>query len=307
MTFSTIVAQASSKVLDVPGGTSDHVPIQQFKNNNGSGLGTPNQQWFILPVAKDEDNPLDVGYFIVSRATGQLLTVSSDDWDQHARPTRVIQGFRYPGTPQVQAWSIRENSDASNCIYSMLGDLGTPNPQVLDVPADQLYNDGAKVQLWPFHGGINQRWSLVQQDIKVFAMFSRANRKVMDVPAFSHGDELVNQNQYNGGPNQLWMINPPEWEGQYHRITAVHSDKLLQLSRDGRLMQAAYDPNSQNQQWEMIPAINDSFIFQNRGTGKALDVSLDHDGRILQNVPDGSANQEWWTREVRVLYQILEF
>ena len=85
----------------------------------------------------------------------------------------------------------------------------------------------------------------------------------------------------------------------------MHSDKLLQLSLDGRSMQAAFDPNSQHQEWELIPAINDILVLQNRATGRVLDVSLDS-GLILQNVPDGSANQEWWTIEVRVLYQDIQ-
>jgi hypothetical protein len=44
---------STDKVLDVPNGTSDHVPIQQFRNNNGAGqLGSSNQPWIFLNAGK---------------------------------------------------------------------------------------------------------------------------------------------------------------------------------------------------------------------------------------------------------------
>ena len=208
MTFATIVSQPTGKVLDVPGGTSDHVPIQQIRNNNGGGLGTPNQQWFAVPITRNEDDVLEVGHFIVSRSTGQLLRVRDEDWQRQARPVHIFQDFHVPADQQAQSWATWDNPDGSVSIFSMLANRDVPNPEAIDVPADQLQNDGAKIQLWPFHGGPNQRWILVQQDITVYAMFSRANRQVMDVPAFSHGDELVHQNQYNGGPNQTLDDQP---------------------------------------------------------------------------------------------------
>jgi hypothetical protein len=295
MIFTTIVFTPednilpTSKILEVPNDTLDPVQIQIFRNNNGGGLGFRNQQWFMA------------NNFIVSRSSGMALSVHGfADPPPALQP--VFQGFIADGDT-AQLWEFRNNPNGGPISILSRLHLELPNRYALDVPADQMNADGAKIQIWPYHGGPTQRWRLVQQDIPVFAIRSRDNYQVMDVPAFSHVDrELVHQNQYNGGPNQLWMINPPVGQGQYHRITAVHSDKLLQISPEGRLTQGAYDPNAQSQEWELIPAVNDSFVFQNRATGQALDASLNGD-LILQNWPDVSAHQEWWTIQVEYLYQ----
>jgi hypothetical protein len=297
MIFTTIVFTPednilpTSKILEVPNDTLDPVQIQIFRNRNGGGLGFRNQQWFLA------------GDTIVSRSSGKVLRVhGAEDPPPALKP--VFQDFYAPGGDEyTQKWRFSNNPDGGPIsIFSQLPS-DSPNPYAIDVPADQMNADGAKIQIWPYHGGPTQRWRLVQQDIPVFAIRSRDNYQVMDIPAFSHVDrELVHQNQYNGGPNQLWMINPPVGQGQYHRITAVHSDKLLQISPEGRLTQGAYDPNAQSQEWELIPAVNDSFVFQNRATGQALDASLDGD-LILQNWPDVSAHQEWWTIQVDWLYR----
>jgi hypothetical protein len=306
MQFTTIVSTTDPQMVwDVPGGTLNHVPLQQYTNNVGGGLGSPNQQWFLV-------NPGQAaGQYIVSRSSGQGLSVSVSDWQQKPNPLLIYQDFLGSNGLATQRWVDDHWNHANGSPVYFFTDLDyaagqSADPLVITVPANQRQNNGARLQLSrlsPINRGDTKLWNLVQQDIKVFAYFSRANRNVMDVPAFSHGDgEFVHQNKYNGGPNQLWMVNPPGGEGQYHRITAVHSDKLLQLSNNGHLVQAAFDPNSQNQQWEMLPTINDSFVIQNRQTGRVLDVGLDPN-LILQNVPDGSANQEWWAAEVHFLYE----
>jgi hypothetical protein len=308
MLFSTIVSQLTGKVLDVPNGTSEHVPIQQFKKNPGPDpLGTSNQQWLFVPAPHPGDSAFEYGSYIVNRSTGQTLEVSLPDFRRDIRPLRISQGFLDPHQfVRNQTWSrqANENGDGSFFIFSMLANRAPsiPDPRAIDIPADGLDRDETQIQLFPFHGGPNQRWNLLELDIPVFAIFSRQNRMVMDVPAFNHGDgDGIQQNAYNGGSNQLWVVDPPAGQGQFHTIVSVCSDKVLQVSDDGTLVQAGLVADARNQQWELIPATNNSLIFLNRETEQALDSSVG-DQFIRQNIPDGSANQEWWTREVPRLF-----
>ena len=307
MLFTTIVSTTSPQMVwDVPNGTLNHVPIEQNRNYE-AGLGARNQQWLLV----GGDDPAAT-IFIVSRCSGQLLGVSDSEWQNKPNPFPLYQDFRGVDGLASQVWSTSNRAPASGgrvIIYSSFLDSFPPE-YVVGIPADQIHTNGAQLQLvplYPLNRG-TKFWNLVQQDIKVYAYFSRLkNRHVLDVPGFSQTDnERVQQYGYNGGTNQLWVVTPPSGQSQYHHITALHSDKFLQLSNDGYLVQATYDANSMNQQWEMIPSgINDSFLIQNRRNGLVLDLGLD-ETYVLQNQPNGSASQEWWAMEAVALYRPIE-
>jgi hypothetical protein len=304
MQFFTMASQPTGKVLDVPNGTSDHVPIQQFRNNNGAGqLGSSNQQWIFHSPPHDGD--LEVGSHIVSRATGQALEVPFDDFRNGIKPLHIFQSFVPPASiKQNQTWSRFSNDDGSVSIFSMLANRDVPNPQALDVPADHLQDDGTLVQLFPFHGGPVQRWNLSSVFIRVHLIVAARDSSVLDVPGFTHDDSFVQHNAANSGTNQLWIIDPPVGTAGFHTITSVCSDKVLQIADDGSLMQAAPAPDSQNQQWLLITTGADAnFLIQNRTSGQALDSSLDA-VRVFQTFPAVGQNQEWSAREVAFLYAV---
>jgi hypothetical protein len=302
MRFTTIAAQASGKVLDVPGGTSaEDVPIQQFHDNNGPGqIGSLNQQW-IRHVA---DGGVDEQ--IISRLTGKGLRFDFAGLQQDMRPLHIFQAVVAPkGGPGNETWEVWNNADGSFCILSMMRDAQNGR-RALDIPADALDEDQTEVQLWPYHAGDTQRFNFIDQDLDVMAMISRGDRRAWDVPGFSQQPGPLQQFGYHGGTNQLFTIAPGVFDAGPHAITSVSSGLTLGVDGGGALVQAA-PTGGPEQQWDFVTATNESVIIRNRSRpGLSLDRSVNP--VQIRLAPDaGGGSQEWWPILTRVLYQPLPF
>jgi hypothetical protein len=307
MKFTTIVSTPNgqilpaSQVLEVPNDTLDPVQIQTFHNRNGGNLGFRNQQWFVV---RTSDDGLSL---IVSRSTGKVLHVRG--WNPVVLSSKpVFQDFRNQNVQLDQSWMLPPNYNGDS--ISVQSGLNRPNhlnphPPPYALSVDPPMTDGAHISISQFNDGPGQRWTMVEQDIPVVAIASRQNpNSVLDVASFSHDDgETVRQNQYNGGPNQLWMIHALVDHPQFCRITAVHSDKVLQANSDGYLIQGVYNSDAQNQIWQQVQ-VNDSCLFLNRESGLALQASR-NGVPLMVEPPNVTSLQEWSTIAVDQLYQNL--
>jgi hypothetical protein len=133
-------------------------------------------------------------------------------------------------------------------------------------------------------------------------MISRGDRRAWDVPGFAQGPGPIQQFPYNGGTNQLWTIDPGVYAAGPHVITSVSSGLVLGIDGSGTVMQGA--PNGgPEQQWDFVPAVNESVIIQNRARpGFSLDRSVNQ--MLLRLAPDaGGGDQEWWPILVPQIYR----
>lgn len=148
-------------------------------------------------------------YKIVSQFHGLALDVpgfSTDDGKQ-------IQQWADNGAAN-QHWELVPVSLPWTAPPPTVGDflfkiVSQSSGKVLEVPFDQLQNNGAKIQQYTDNGGVNQHWrlTLVDADGITFVITSMGSGKVLDVPAFStKTGELIQQWDYLGRTNQHWQL-----------------------------------------------------------------------------------------------------
>lgn len=78
---------------------------------------------------------------------------------------------------------------------------------VLDVEGAWTWN-GATVLQWPWHGGDNQRWRLVDNGDGTYRLENEHSGLVLDVEGASTSNGAnVQQWAWNGGDNQRWILS----------------------------------------------------------------------------------------------------
>ena len=70
-------------------------------------------------------------------------------------------------------------------------------------------DNGAKVQLWPKHGGKNQRFRIDIVGNGLVRFVAKHTGKVIDCPGPFKDGGIIHYWQYHGGSNQLWRILKP--------------------------------------------------------------------------------------------------
>ena len=117
-------------------------------------------------------------------------------------------------------------------------------------------NDGASVIQWPYFGGPNQQWQIVDVGGGYYKIVNRNSGKGLDVSGGSTNDGAsVIQWPYFGGPNQQWQV--VDVGGGYYKIVNRNSGKALDVSGasiadGGAVIQWPYSGGN-NQQWQILP------------------------------------------------------
>ncbi|HVI44512.1 MAG TPA: M57 family metalloprotease [Chitinophaga sp.] len=126
--------------------------------------------------------------------------------------------------------------------------------KVVDVDANYIYNDGAKVQQWTWLGHDNQKWTFTYLGNGYYKIISVGSGKSLDVDAnFINSDGAkVQQWTWGGNQNQQWIVRP-EANGSY-AIVSKPSGKVLDIdanniNNDGAQIQQWTWLNGGNQRW----------------------------------------------------------
>ncbi|NUT93737.1 MAG: ricin-type beta-trefoil lectin domain protein [Saccharothrix sp.] len=125
------------------------------------------------------------------------------------------------------------------------------NGQCLDVHLDELYTDGARIQLWDCHGNPNQVWYV---DEDSYMIYSPAGGRCLDADPSTTGKPggRVQLWTCHGGSNQQWdlhWLGSGTWaiESRYngHCLDANASE----VHRNGATVQLWPCHYGANQQW----------------------------------------------------------
>ncbi|MBA3685416.1 MAG: RICIN domain-containing protein, partial [Planctomycetes bacterium] len=115
-------------------------------------------------------------------------------------------------------------------------------------------HDGASINQWSTHGGMNQQWRMVDAGDGYWQLVARHSGKALDVSGSSLASgEKVHQWAAHTGHNQQWRIEPAG--GGFHTLRARHSGKCLDVAwastADGAAIQQ-YDGNGgAAQRWSL--------------------------------------------------------
>jgi hypothetical protein len=125
--------------------------------------------------------------------------------------------------------------------------------KVIDVK-DYSIADAASIQQWTYNGTTNQQWTLTDAGNGAFLIRNVGSGKLLDIGTGNYVIQMVN----NGGASQQWYIN--DLGGDVKTIVNVNSGMLLDVEgsslNDGALLQQWPDSGGSNQQWRLIPLVN---------------------------------------------------
>lgn len=115
--------------------------------------------------------------------------------------------------------------------------------------------DGASVIQWPYNGGNNQQWQIIDNGGGYYRIINRNSGKALDVNQSSTADGAsIIQWPWNGGNNQQWQIINNG--GGYYRIINRNSSKSLDVNQnstaDGATIIQWPWNGGNNQQWQII-------------------------------------------------------
>ncbi|ULR48551.1 RICIN domain-containing protein [Streptomyces deccanensis] len=134
-------------------------------------------------------------------------------------------------------FSASHNGTADEWVYGVTFARSPVRPlhskfsdKVLDV--EGISNvDGAKVQIWDYWGGGNQRWRMEPVGDGYVRLIAQHVDKVMDVEGISTAQGArLHQWKWWGGDNQRFL--PEVYGGTHIKLTAKHSGKVLEVESD---------------------------------------------------------------------------
>ena len=192
-----IVSVATGKVLDVANFSySDNANVQQYSYGGGS-----NQKWQITSLGS--------GYFkVAARHSGKVLACH-----QTATGSQVYQYTYYTGG--AKDWKIECQS---NGFYKITHRL---SGKVLDVSGSSTAN-GAKIQIWDWHGGNNQLWKI--EEVSCTSGVYAATSEVMSMDAHAEVNrtrvEWVNNTGYK---NDFFTVEKMNTSGDFEKLEIVNT------------------------------------------------------------------------------------
>jgi endoglucanase len=126
--------------------------------------------------------------------------------------------------------------------------------KALDVNGGSTAN-GAQVIQWPWNGGNNQQWQVIDNGGGYYRIINRNSGKALDVNGGStaNGANVI-QWTWNGGNNQQWQVI--DNGGGYYRIINRNSSQALDVNggstADGTTVIQWPWNGGNNQQWQII-------------------------------------------------------
>lgn len=126
----------------------------------------------------------------------------------------------------------------------------------------------------------------VSQELTGLFRIKAPSGKCIDVAGASTADgAIVQQWACNGRANQQWRLR--NLGGNIHEVTAVHSNKCLELPDDNTPVQQRSCTHNDNQQWRMSSRGSNGFNFKSLSTGKCLVVGNGSTANGARLVPVG--------------------
>jgi Glycosyl hydrolase family 62/Ricin-type beta-trefoil lectin domain-like len=117
-------------------------------------------------------------------------------------------------------------------------------------------SDGAPVQQWTRHDGLNQQWQFVDSGGGFFRLRARHSGKVLDVNGSSTADgaDVVQWSDHNGTNQQFRLADSA---GGFVRLINRNSGKAIEVrgssTADGARVDQFTDSGTATQQWQLVP------------------------------------------------------
>src|SRR6266545_4027766 len=117
-------------------------------------------------------------------------------------------------------------------------------------------SDGAAVQQWTRHDGLNQQWQFVDSGGGFFRLRARHSGKVLDVSGASTADgaDVIQWSDHNGTNQQFRLADSA---GGFVRLINRTSNKAVEVRggsiADGARVDQLSDTGAANQQWQLVP------------------------------------------------------
>lgn len=115
--------------------------------------------------------------------------------------------------------------------------------------------DSAKIQLWQYGGGSNQRWEVIDVGRGQYAIINQSTDKVLQV---SRGDladgAALSQSRWTGADHQRWRFE--RTSSDFYRIVNVNSGKCIDVEA------AATSNGAKIQQWNCSGGDNQAWKFE---------------------------------------------
>jgi hypothetical protein len=117
-------------------------------------------------------------------------------------------------------------------------------------------SDGAAVQQWTRHDGLNQQWQFVDSGGGFFRLRARHSGKVLDVSGASTADgaDVFQWSDHNGTNQQFRLADSA---GGFVRLINRNSNKAVEVrggsTADGARVDQLSDTGAANQQWQLVP------------------------------------------------------
>lgn len=304
-------ADAPYMIVNKAAGMAVEIEEAVDENLTNIRLGIPNggvhQSWYLKPVGFEDDGMYYIASVKKAGRGGRVLDVSGYSLEAGAN----VQLFRYFGSrnqrwrlseardgeltiisvnsglclaahqsviagenvrqsacdgSQRQRWRLVPNPGALKPVRIVARHSG----KCLDV-SNRSRTDGANVQQYSPHDGLNQLWTLFPVTTEggdtAQAVISVLSGKALDVSGGSLLDHAnIQQYPYHGSDNQHWFLRPTSAKG-FFEVVSVASGRCLDVKGASTLDEADV------QQYECNGGDNQKWRFQ----AEALPVT-DHDG-----------------------------
>jgi hypothetical protein len=163
-------------------------------------------------------------------------------------------GFDRPGSsaPATRP-SFGGNGMPEGTLWQAGAIVGRGSRKGLDVDGGNRA-DTAKIHLWEYGGGSNQRWEIIDLGRNHYAIVNQATDKVLQVNRGELADGAsITQSRWNSTDHQRWRIE--RTSGDYYRIVNVNSGKCLDVegaaTGNGARIQQWSCSGGDNQAWKI--------------------------------------------------------
>jgi hypothetical protein len=281
----TVVAQHSSKCLDVRGGpqaTNDGAPLEQW-----TCTGASNQSWTF--------NDTGAGLFeAVASNSGKCMEAAGGG----TADGTAIQQATCNRQPR-QLWRLHE---AGAGVFEI---VHVASGRCLDITGGpQATADGALAELWRCTGAANQAWALAAPTVTPARVVAKHSAKCLDVrggPQATGNGAPIEQWTCTGATNQSWTV--VDVGGGHVQLRALNSGRCIEavggIASGTPIQQMDCLATDAQQLWSMQgAAVAGEYRFVNAASGRCLDITggpqATADGALAELWDcTGAANQIW--------------
>ena len=227
-------------------------------------------EWFDNNIQKEfnlQYLEADGCYIITNVNSGKVLDAENGGTTNY---TNVWQ-YEYNGSA-AQKWFITKDANGSYSIHSKASGL------CLDVENGNLAN-GSNVRLYESNNSAAQEFNFIKQTSKATRYMEDGLYKIVTKINQDIGFDIAEGSMENGANLQLWSyhgVNQEKftltYENGYYFITAVHSDKVLEIMSDNNIEQNEKNANNNNQKWILIPDGTGAYNIVSKANGLYMDV-----------------------------------